>query len=74
MKAFAIHIGILNSVKIFKVCLRSVKIFNIRSHRLHDNDRGAFFLLGGLTSDLKWGALETLLLESLYFFGNIGGG
>ena len=28
---------------------------------------------GGLTSDLKWGALETVLLESLYFFGNIGG-
>ena len=43
------------------------------------NDRGAFFLLGGgggggLTSGLKWGALETLLLKSVYFFGNIGGG
>ena len=36
-----------------------------------NNDRGAFSLLGGLTRDLKWArALETLLLESLYFFRN----
>ena len=27
-----------------------------------------------MTSDLKWGALETLLLKSLYLFGNIGVG
>ena len=29
--------------------------------------------LGGLTSDFNWGAEETLLLVSLYFFGKIGG-
>ena len=30
--------------------------------------------MGGLTRDLMWGAEETLLLLSLYFFGKIGGG
>ena len=37
-------------------------------------DSRTFFQLGGLTSDLKWGAEETLLLESLYFLVKIGGG
>ena len=31
-----------------------------------------FSQLGGLTSDFNWGTEETLLLVSLYFFGNIG--
>ncbi len=41
-------------------------------------DRGTFFHFGWLISNLEGiggrGALETLLLERIYFVGNIGGG
>ncbi len=36
-------------------------------------DSGAFFQVGGLASDLKWGAKKTLLLVSIYFSEILGG-